>query len=521
MNELASQDRRRPGAPRLRLRGPTALVVQSFAFVRKELVEIVRQPRLVATLVFGPFVLLLLFGHSYSGTTQHLRTLFVAPAGSVYERATREHEDQLREYVAVAGITDDQSAAERRLRDGAVDIVVIFPSDAGESVLRGERAPITVLNDKLDPVQQAAVTIAARLAVQQVNASIVTGVVSAGQQAVAPMADVLTGAVDTAARLDDAAARTDTATMQAQAASLDAALAQLQRTVAIGRDVGAGAGATGGAGDDLATASDDLARARAELGPLRTGQAGPAAAARTADIRRTLGQVRPVVARLGDVDPAVLVQPFVSDTRTALPRAVDVTDFFAPSSIALLLQHLALSFAALTLVRDRSIGLLELFRVGPTSSAAVLTGRFVAFEIAGGVVGAALVAAVVHLLDVPVLGSYRWLALGIGLLLLGSTALGMCVALVSANDSQAVQYAMLLLLASLFFGGFVLDLDLFRYPARALSWLLPVTFGIRVLQDVMLRGLRPHPADVGALVVQVLVYGGVAVALFRRRLRTV
>jgi ABC-2 type transport system permease protein len=47
---------------------------------------------------------------------------------------------------------------------------------------------------------------------------------------------------------------------------------------------------------------------------------------------------------------------------------------------------------------------------------------------------------------------------------------------------------MLLLLASIFFSGFLLDLRLMVEPIRRISWALPATYGIRMLQDVMLRG---------------------------------
>src|SRR5690606_14254014 len=52
-------------APVLSVRAPWAIVVLSFAFVRKEVVEIVRQPRLIALLVIGPFALLVMFGFGY------------------------------------------------------------------------------------------------------------------------------------------------------------------------------------------------------------------------------------------------------------------------------------------------------------------------------------------------------------------------------------------------------------------------------------------------------------------------
>ena len=63
------------------------------------------------------------------------------------------------------------------------------------------------------------------------------------------------------------------------------------------------------------------------------------------------------------------------------------------------------------------------------------------------------------------------------LLVLASIGIGIVVALVSDSDRQAVQVALLVLLASVFFSGLALDLDQFSAPVRAVSALLPVTPG--------------------------------------------
>ena len=164
---------RRP--PRLRARRPWARVIQGSAFVRKELVEIARQPRLLALLVVGPFALLLLFGAGYRDDDLRMRTMFVGPAGSFYEDAVADHRDELERFVRPEGFTDDLDAARARLADGDVDAIVVFPTDPLDTVLAGERAEIDVLHDKIDPIQQTAIEVAARLAVQEVNAQVVDG----------------------------------------------------------------------------------------------------------------------------------------------------------------------------------------------------------------------------------------------------------------------------------------------------------------------------------------------------------
>ena len=48
--------------------------------------------------------------------------------------------------------------------------------------------------------------------------------------------------------------------------------------------------------------------------------------------------------------------------------------------------------------------------------------------------------------------------------------------------------SLLVLLASVFFSGFVLSIDQFTPAVRTVAYTLPVTHGIRLLQDLMLRG---------------------------------
>ena len=92
--------------------------------------------------------------------------------------------------------------------------------------------------------------------------------------------------------------------------------------------------------------------------------------------------------------------------------------------------------------------------------------------------------------------------------------------MLSTSESQAVQFAMLTLLAGLFFGGFILGLEGLAYPVKVISWLLPVTYGIEAFQDVMLRGEAPNPAAVIGVTAITLGYGTIAIVALRRLLRT-
>ncbi len=59
---------------------------------------------------------------------------------------------------------------------------------------------------------------------------------------------------------------------------------------------------------------------------------------------------------------------------------------------------------------------------------------------------------------------------------------------------------MILLLASVFFSGLFMSLDMLWAPARVISWLLPTTYGALLLRDIALRGIDPSWALLGGLI---------------------
>jgi ABC-2 type transport system permease protein len=485
-----------------------AIVIRSFAFVRKEVVEIVRQPRLIALLVIGPFALLLMFGFGYGNDSLQKRAVFVGEEGSVYADVLTNYEEQLDDFIDSRGLVPDVAEARALLADDEVDVVVIFPDDPLTSVINGERAVVEVLHGEIDPIQEAAVEVAARLAIQEVNATVLAAIASEAQDQ-----------LQDAQAFSDRFAELATLAPSDPVATRDAVSDELERlgpaldgsSVVLSRLDGADPGL-------VATLEETRRRAVAV-----------AEQAAAVDESTTDAELEAFASAIGDLashvdqavvlDPAVLVRPFESRTENVSVDTVRPTDFFTPASLALLLQHLALTFAALSIVRDRRTGLFELMRVGPLSSIEIIVGKIFAYLLVGTVVGAALVAAAVLALGVNLAGSIGWLAIVVVGVLLASLALGMVLAIVSRTESQAVQFAMLALLAGLFFSGFVLPIESLRYPVKVVSWLLPVTYGISSMQDIMLRGTAPSTGTVVGLAVLVAGYGTLAVLGLRRRLR--
>jgi ABC-2 type transport system permease protein len=170
------------------------------------------------------------------------------------------------------------------------------------------------------------------------------------------------------------------------------------------------------------------------------------------------------------------------------PTLPNVVGYFGPAVLALILQHMAVTLIALSVVRDRTSGVIELFRVSPVSAWEVVVGKILGFGFLSAVIAFASLALLVLGLGVPLLGSPAELAAVVGLLIFASLGLGLLISIISDSERQAVQLSLLLLLASVFFSGFVLAIDEFTEPVRSLTSILPVTHGISMIGDVMFRG---------------------------------
>jgi ABC-2 type transport system permease protein len=357
-------------------------LVRVTSFVGKELREVIRRPGVLASLVLGPFLIMLLFGLGYTGSRSAFRTEIVVPSDSPLPRDPEFYADLAPGRLQVVGVTEEQAETERRLRNRSIDLMVVAPADAIAELRAGNQTEILVAWNQVDPVYDGLAQLAVATMVAELNAEII-------RQAAAEGIELVEG----------------------------------------------------------------------ELGP-----------------------------RVTDISPEVIAKPTTATTQNVAPSEPTVLNFFAPAVLALILQHLAVTLTALSMVRERLSGQMDLFRVAPVNSMEVLVGKYVAYAVLTLLVGGIVGALMVFLLGVPVLGGYV-VAIGIVLLLaFASLGVGLLISLVADSERQAVQLSMLVLLASVFFSGFVLPVQDFIGAVQYFAYALPVTHGIATLQETMLRG---------------------------------
>jgi ABC-2 type transport system permease protein len=385
------------------------------SFIGKDVLEVVRRPGALFSLIFGPFLIMGLFGIGYSGQYRPLNAVLVLPTSASLPRDAAFYQQFTGDSVRIVEISEDAELARQRLIRQEIDLVVSAPPNVEDYFLNGQQSTIGIEYNELDPVRDNYARFVAYRQVQELNRAIIEQAVSQGQQYV------------------------------------------LQST----------------------------------------------------------GSQPPI-----PVSPQVIAAPTRAEPRNLAPVSPNVVKFFGPAVLALVLQHMGVTLTALSMVRERLSGAMDIFRVAPVRALEILIGKYLAYAFFNLSIAAAISFLLVGVLQEPMLSSAGDVASVVCLLSFASLGLGLLISTIVDSERQAVQLSMLVLLASVFFSGFVLPLDQFIAPMRVAAYSLPVTHGIQLLQDLMLRGGTNHGWELLAL-------GGIGVVLFlvtsmtvRRNLRS-
>ena len=396
------------------VQGITHGLIRIAAFTTKELREIIRRPGALLSLILGPFLVMALFGLGYSGYRAPFATEIVVPADSDFSRSVEDYEDLAPGRLDVTQVSEDREGAEQRLREGAIDLLVVAPQNAVAELREGRQTTIRVAWNQVDPVYDQLATLATSILVSSLNAEIIERAAAAG-----------------------------------------------------------------------------IAFAEGELGPEVT-----------------------------DIPPDVIARPTTAETENVAPTPPDVISFFGPAVFALIIQHLAVTLTALSMVRERISGQMDRFRVAPVTSTELLVGKYIAYALVSLAVSAVVGVLLVGVLGVPLLGSIALFAGIVLLLTFASLGFGLLISLIADSERQAVQLSMLILLASVFFSGFVLPVADFATWMQYIAYALPVTHGIATLQELMLRGGVRDLWMLGALLAIGIVLYVVSLLRLRRVIRT-
>lgn len=492
-------------------------LVKLLAFFAKEFHDIRRQPRLMLSLVGGPLLVLAAFGATFRSANPFITTVLVWPEKGIAGISKDEAARFIGGSFQLLAVTDDEEAAMRMLDAGQVDVVQVVPEvdlaqGAGKS-----RPEIRVVSRTIDPNKEAWIRSLAYGETNYINQQLLAREASQAQETARGVVVSLQGyetELGELSRTFDAQSVERAGTLIEELHSLLNGLSEALPPLS---------GAQANLAPELSAVHRDIDVLRDDLDELEGVLQGGELTARLERLESAvgeIGQLRVTINVFAETPAEEILSPVRETYANLRGSPYPLMVFYAPSVLALLVQQLAVTLAALGVVRERQMGSFELFRVSPLRLSQILLGKSLAYVFFATVAGVVLTG-LLTVLKVPLPANVGQYLILLVLLATASVGIGSIISAVSRTDAQAIQLTMLMLLLSVFFTGFFLPITGFMWPAWIIALLIPMTHAIEGLQNALLAGSAISLGTwIGLGLIVLLSYGLVAL-IMRRQYRKV
>jgi len=160
----------------------------------------------------------------------------------------------------------------------------------------------------------------------------------------------------------------------------------------------------------------------------------------------------------------------------------------APALVGVFALIFTFILTAVSFLRERSQGTLERLLVTPVGRADLLVGYLLGFLLFAGAQSVILLLFTVFAFDINYQGDLWQVFVVLMVLTVVGVNLGIFVSTFANNEFQVVQFIPILLAPQIFLSGVVLPVSQMPGYFQGLSKAFPLTYAIRALRNMMLRG---------------------------------
>jgi len=162
--------------------------------------------------------------------------------------------------------------------------------------------------------------------------------------------------------------------------------------------------------------------------------------------------------------------------------------YIVPGLVGLLLSITLIVLTSMAIVRERERGTLEQLVVTPIDKTSLMLGKIVPFAVVGYVQMTVIMVLGKVLFGIPLQGSIPLLYVLSAPFIMGSLALGLFVSTVAQTQAQAMQLSFFFMLPNILLSGYMFPREAMPVPAQWVGMLLPLTYYLRILRGILLRG---------------------------------
>lgn len=215
--------------------------------------------------------------------------------------------------------------------------------------------------------------------------------------------------------------------------------------------------------------------------------------------------------------------PFRMQTETRMlynPQLIGAYNF-VPGVMAMVLLLVCTMMTALTVVREKETGTMEVMLVSPMRPMRIITAKAVPYLLVSFFNITTILLLSVYVLDVPIRGSLALLFTESVLFTIVSLSLGLLISTATASQLTAMFISLIgMFLPTVMLSGFMFPIENMPIPLQVISNIIPARWFYAIVRSVMIKGsgLAAVWKETLILIFMALFFGGMAIRKFKLRL---
>jgi len=189
---------------------------------------------------------------------------------------------------------------------------------------------------------------------------------------------------------------------------------------------------------------------------------------------------------------------------------------YVPGVMALVLMLVCVMMTAVSIVREKETGTMEVLLVSPFKPVLVILSKAVPYLMLSLVNVVTILLLSVFVLDLPVVGSLVLLFAESTLFIVTCLALGIFISIKTDSQQVAMLISLMgMLLPTMLFSGFMFPIENMPWPLQVISNVIPAKWYYIIVKDIMIKGL-----GFSAIWKETLILAGMTLFLFVVSLKT-
>jgi ABC-2 type transport system permease protein len=201
---------------------------------------------------------------------------------------------------------------------------------------------------------------------------------------------------------------------------------------------------------------------------------------------------------------------------------LDTLDYFGAAAIGLILFFLVFVITTVSFLNERSQGTLERLMASPLRRGEIVLGYMIGFTVLALVQAVEVLVFCLAVLKVHNDGNVLLIFLIEALMAIVAVNLGIFLSMFARTEFQAVQFIPLVIVPQVLLSGILFPVSSEPTVLQYVSNVLPLTYAVNALRDVMLKGAdltwTSLQVDVGVVTGFVVLLIGAGTATLRRRI---